>query len=56
MDKKMIWKVLGIEPTTDEEEIKASIEAIRNCLSETSYSCAFGYAMNNHDEDISKIK
>ena len=22
MDKKMIWKVLGIEPTTDEEEIK----------------------------------
>jgi diguanylate cyclase (GGDEF)-like protein len=40
---------------TDEEEIKASIEAIRNCLSETSYSCAFGYAMNNHDEDISKI-
>lgn len=39
---------------TDEEEIKKRIEIMRQELSNTPYSCAFGYAMR-HEESVSDV-
>ena len=58
--KGLVYRMGGDEfiilyTDTEESEVKSAIELIIDKLSETSYSCAFGYAMNTSGDELSKI-